>query len=202
MVASPTPNRRPPVPFELLNNPTADPDAWNAAWNALIDAYTPMLRRYVKRIAGGANWHDVEDIVEDTWVRVQQRLSGLRDVDAFEGWVRTIAKNLWLQHVRRAKSSSRFDEPDDFVLRDYPDPRSAVEAVLGKADLYQQVYARLDNPNYQAYLEEKVIEGLTHAELATRRNITEAGSKKIWNRLRKRIESILRDLGVDGYDAA
>ena len=46
-----------------------------------------------RRIALGRGHADVEDVVQDTVVRVMESLESLTDPHAFDGWVAAIAKN-------------------------------------------------------------------------------------------------------------
>ena len=44
-------------------------------------------------LAESRNYQDAEDILNITWVSVWENISGLRDVNSFDGWLRKIAYN-------------------------------------------------------------------------------------------------------------
>lgn len=57
----------------------------------LMKHYNPRLWPLI--LAESRNYHDAEEILQDTWRSVWKNISGLRDVSSFGGWVRKIAYN-------------------------------------------------------------------------------------------------------------
>jgi RNA polymerase sigma-70 factor, ECF subfamily len=87
------------------------------AFAALVQATTPsvrtVLRQYVRQS------EDIDDLVQEVYLRALQRLHTLQDVGRFKAWLYSIARNAGLDHVRRVQRrpvSAIEDEP--FEVRD------------------------------------------------------------------------------------
>ena len=83
---------------------TADGLIIESVLNGRPDDFEKLVRRYdreIKRIVGSMvkNRQDKQDIVQDIWLSVYQRLSSLRDRERFPQWLRAIARNRCLAHV-------------------------------------------------------------------------------------------------------
>jgi RNA polymerase sigma-70 factor (ECF subfamily) len=105
-----------------------DPDAWNA----LVERYS----RYVSAIATQAfrlSEHDAEDVFQDVFVKMYERLGSLRSDDAIRPWIGQLTRNCCLDLLRL---SSRV------VLVEEPEERAADE-VIAKLDEAMTVRAGL-----------------------------------------------------------
>ena len=83
---------------------TADGLIIESVLNGCPDDFEKLVRRYdreIRRIVGSMvrNRQDEQDIVQDIWLSVYQRLSSLRDRERFPQWLRAIARNRCLAHV-------------------------------------------------------------------------------------------------------
>jgi RNA polymerase sigma-70 factor (ECF subfamily) len=68
------------------------------AFRQLYRDIQPRVLRYLRQLAG----EDAEDIASETWLHVARDLRTFRgDLDAFRGWVTTIARNRATDHLRR-----------------------------------------------------------------------------------------------------
>jgi RNA polymerase sigma-70 factor, ECF subfamily len=76
------------------------------------------LRRFFS--ARGASPEDAEDLVGETFLRVQGALDTLRDDDRAGAWIGRIARNVWIDARRR-----RTPEPSDLAAEDLPAPESS-----------------------------------------------------------------------------
>src|ERR1043166_4947697 len=68
----------------------------------------------------------VEDLVQDVFLQAMQRLSGLRDLRAFGGWLAAIARNRSTDFLRRAPRTSEL--PDTLVAAE--DDRGEAAAIM------------------------------------------------------------------------
>lgn len=75
------------------------PDAPNAAeTERLWREFSAPLRRFLRgRTRSDA---DADDVLQDVFVRIQKRLSTLRDASKLDGWVYRIARNALIDHYR------------------------------------------------------------------------------------------------------
>jgi len=78
------------------------------ALTALLLRYQNRLYRYLLRIV-----HDqaeAEDLFQQTWIRVAEKISQFDMRRSFEPWLFALARNLAIDHLRRVRPSS-LDEP-------------------------------------------------------------------------------------------
>jgi RNA polymerase sigma factor (sigma-70 family) len=89
-----------------------DPDALDA----LVAEYLPLVYTIVRRSLRRSA--DVDDVVQDTMLRVVRGVGTLRDPDRMRAWLVAVTVNQIREHHRSAPAfSAPFDEHDDF-----PDP--------------------------------------------------------------------------------
>jgi RNA polymerase sigma-70 factor (ECF subfamily) len=87
----------------------------DAAWAELVEGYS----RYVYAIAVQGfrlSAHDAEDVFQDTFARIYDRLDSLRDDEAFRPWLAQLTRRLCLDRLRENGRTQPFDEitrPDD-----------------------------------------------------------------------------------------
>lgn len=74
----------------------------------LMERYQHRLYRYLLRLV----WQEAtaEDLFQQTWIRVMERISTYDPNRNFESWLFTVARNLALDHLRRYEPES-LDEP-------------------------------------------------------------------------------------------
>lgn len=79
------------------------------AFDLLVDEYAPRVRGFLRRIARTA---DVDDLVQEVFLRVVRTVSTYRDTGRFDAWIFQIARNLASDHLReRARHPVQLDEP-------------------------------------------------------------------------------------------
>jgi RNA polymerase sigma factor (sigma-70 family) len=79
------------------------------AWAELVERYS----RYVYAISVQGfrlSPHDAEDVFQDTFARVYDRLGGLRDDEAFRPWLAQLTRRLCLDRLRENGRTQPFDE--------------------------------------------------------------------------------------------
>jgi RNA polymerase sigma-70 factor (ECF subfamily) len=127
---------------------------------------------------------DVEDLVQDVFVRAMQRLASLRDPGAFGGWLVTIARNLAIDHLRHVRP---VEEMRDEVAAG-TDERTEAVAVLAAIRSLPLAYRET--------LVLRLIEGMTGPEIAARTGLTPASVRVNLHRgmkqLRQRLEGSTR----------
>jgi RNA polymerase sigma factor (sigma-70 family) len=78
----------------------------SAAWNALVDRYTPLVLSVVRRHRLGS---DADDVVQTVWLRLVENLGNVREPAALPGWIMTTARNECLHVLRRNKQVTPAD---------------------------------------------------------------------------------------------
>jgi RNA polymerase sigma-70 factor (ECF subfamily) len=75
---------------------------------ALMERYQHRLYRYLLRIVRQPD--TAEDLFQQTWLRVMERIRNYHPERSFEGWLFALAHNLAIDHLRRYRPES-LDEP-------------------------------------------------------------------------------------------
>jgi RNA polymerase sigma-70 factor (ECF subfamily) len=75
---------------------------------ALMERYQHRLYRYLLRIVRQPE--TAEDLFQQTWLRVMERIRNYDAQRSFEGWLFALAHNLAIDHLRRCQPES-LDEP-------------------------------------------------------------------------------------------
>jgi RNA polymerase sigma-70 factor (ECF subfamily) len=142
------------------------------------------LRPYVARRVASPT--DVDDVLQETFVRIHRGLATLADAERFGPWVYRLAASAVADHARaRARHPLAVrtdDEPDQATLFD--EPEADLEAEL--AECVALFVARLPSPYRQAVTLTE-LEGLTQKDAASMLGVSVSGMKSRVQRGRERI---------------
>lgn len=125
-----------------------------AAFDALVEIYSPRLYGYFYRLTGGRE--DAEDLLQETFVRVVRMIGRYEHEGRFDAWLFRIATNLVRDRVRRQRRSPGLETPaaadseDSAVLDQLPGadvetPENVLER-SEQVDRLQQALAKLSEP--------------------------------------------------------
>lgn len=153
----------------------------------LFDTYSRKMMGVCLRYA--SNEFEAQDILQDGFVKVFEKVGTFKSKGSFEGWMRRIFVNTALDHYRRQKemrnsvdvdSVSYMLPADDFILENI-----AAEELLKTLQTIPDGYRTVFN----LY----AVEGYSHKEIADELGITVNTSKSQYSRakgyLRKIIET-------------
>jgi RNA polymerase sigma-70 factor, ECF subfamily len=91
----------------------------------LISRYQNRLYRYLLRMVRQPA--EAEDLFQQTWLRVVEKIRAFDPNRSFEAWLFTLARNLAIDHLRRMRPES-LDEP----ISDSADAPSAAERLISR----------------------------------------------------------------------
>jgi RNA polymerase sigma-70 factor (ECF subfamily) len=121
-----------------------------ASFEPLIQKYSPRVfstaRRYARRES------EIEDIVQEIWLKAFHKLKSFRGEAPFEHWLMRLAVRTCYDFLRghqrnRESSFSEISEPeDDWLDRFVVDPSSAVEDAAAAKLLVDRVLEKLSPP--------------------------------------------------------
>jgi RNA polymerase sigma-70 factor (ECF subfamily) len=141
-----------------------------------------VARRYVAP-------DDARDVAQRTFVRAFERIRSFRGESAFRTWLRRIAHNIALNHLRDGGRMQRLDE-----LVDLPDqPPSA--GASSNDDLIERLgeaVARLP-PKQRLVVELRVLGDRSFREIAATARCTEESAKANFHHATKRLKQWLAD---------
>lgn len=168
--------------------------AVRGAWRELEAKLRPFIARRVRSEV------DVDDIVQDVFLRMQRGLAGLRDEERFGPWVYQVARSAIVDHqraaVRHPLASGAPPEEEAALPEDEDD--GAVEREL--AAYVAPFVAMLPSP-YREALTLTELEGLTQKDAAAMLGISASGMKSRVQRGRQQLRKALDDCCHIALDA-
>jgi len=169
-----------------------DPAA-RGAWRDLEVKLRPFIARRVRADI------DVDDVVQDVFLRMQRGLAGLRDEERFGPWVYQVARSAIIDHQRVAAKHRVVDgEAMEEEAPEVDEDDSAVEREL--ASYIALFVAMLPSP-YREALTLTELEGLTQKQAADMLGISLSGMKSRVQRGRQQLRKALEDCCHIALDA-
>lgn len=168
--------------------------AARGAWRDLDQKLRPFIARRVRAEA------DVDDVVQDVFLRMQRGLGGLRDDERFGPWVYQVARSAIADHQRAAARHRVVDgEPDD----EQPSTEEVGDdgAVERELSTYVAPFVAMLPSPYREALTLTEIEGMTQKDAATMLGISLSGMKSRVQRGRRLLRSALEDCCLIALDA-
>src|SRR5580704_4659425 len=138
-------------------------DGNRAAFGALYERYKSMVHGI---LLAHVPYTDAEDLMQTVFIQAMQRLPGLREADAFGGWLAAIARNLAFDYYRQRKNLVEIDKVDE-SRNSRTDSRNHSE----EAEVAMEAIRNLPEA-YRETLMLRLVEGMTGPEIATRTSLT------------------------------
>jgi RNA polymerase sigma-70 factor (ECF subfamily) len=160
----------------------------DAVVREMWDSFRGHIRSYLRRRV--RNPADVEELVQEVFLRIHQRLGTVRSSERLEAWIHRIARNVLIDHYRSAAArSARERSPAalDLHSREDGDPE------LPRAGLTRCLSPMVDRleQKYRDAISLVEIRGLGHAEAATRLGVSLSGMKSRVQRGRGKLKAML-----------
>jgi RNA polymerase sigma-70 factor (ECF subfamily) len=154
------------------------------------------LRPFVARRVSPS---DLDDVLQDIYLRVQRGLSAIRDDERFGPWVYQVARSAIAEQRRaRARHPLAEGEPPEAVTEDAP-PSEEPSAEKKLAAAVVPFVAMLPSP-YREALTLTELEGLTQQQAAEMLGISLSGLKSRVQRGRARLREMLDQCCVIALD--
>ncbi|MCP4573427.1 MAG: sigma-70 family RNA polymerase sigma factor [bacterium] len=171
-----TPDRDRPLVAAVLADGDED------AFRQLYRHHSPRLFNFLLRVLGGSR-RDAEDVLQETWIRVVEKLGTFRGEAAFGTWLTGVGLNMARTHLRR------LGRRDEVVVEEVPEapvrPATHEEAI----DLERAISLLPDG--YRTVLVLHDVEGWRHREIAAALDISDGTSKSQLFAARKWMRSYL-----------
>lgn len=153
-----------------------DPGAQDLVYRKMAKPVYTMARRMLQ------DSETAEDVTQDTFVDVFNKVSMLKDPNSFVGWVRRIAINHCLMTIRSPWNKRRV------VLEDEESIETSEQARPDLSIDFERALERL-NPRTRAVVWLYCVEGFTHDEIGEIFNQTASFSKSQLNRALRRLKA-------------
>jgi RNA polymerase sigma factor (sigma-70 family) len=161
------------------------------AQRALFDKFAPKMLAVCQRYL--RNNQEAEDVLQDGFVKVFQKIVDFKMEGSLEGWIRRIVVNTALDTIRRNKKLL-----DDIQVEEVQYKVSFTDHQFDGMDLAQLMKLIDEMPDgYRIVFNMFAIEGYSHKEIADTLGVTENTSKSQYSRarafLRTQLELLERD---------
>ena len=164
-------------------------------WQHLQRELRPFLARRLARPA------DVDDVLQDVFLRMQRGLPELRDAQRFGPWVYRIARSALVDHLRRT-ARDRLSHEDAELAADSSNPSEELQPELECAlPAYLPLFvASLPSP-YREALILTDLQGVAQREAAERLGLSVSGMKSRVQRGRALLRRTIERYCVIALDA-
>jgi RNA polymerase sigma-70 factor (ECF subfamily) len=134
--------------------------------DGLMERYQSRLFRYLRRLLG--NDAMAEDLFQQTWLRVSERIRRYEPTRPFGPWLLTVGRNLALDHLRRVRHESLDPDSEPPAPAVGPSATNDPLARLASRQRQERVAAALDRlaPHDREVLSLRFEEDLSLKEIA------------------------------------
>lgn len=161
------------------------------AQRALFDKFAPKMLAVCQRYL--RNNQEAEDVLQDGFVKVFQKIVDFKMEGSLEGWIRRIVVNTALDTIRKNKKLL-----DDVQVEEVQYKVSFTDHQFDGMDLAQLMKLIDEMPDgYRIVFNMFAIEGYSHKEIADTLGVTENTSKSQYSRARAFLRTQLELLGRD-----
>ncbi|ULL14738.1 RNA polymerase sigma factor SigZ [Paenibacillus sp. H1-7] len=146
------------------------------------DYYLRLKRFVANRIQNQA---DVEDIVQDVFIKINDHIDDLKDEQKLSSWIYQIARNSMVDYFRKKKWDDEL--PAQLQITDeYEEPDLAQEVIACFESVIQQLPEK-----YKEAVELSMLKGMSQKELSERLGISYSGAKSRVQRGREMLKELL-----------
>ncbi len=158
-------------------------------------AFGLLYARYSRMVHGlllaRVPFSDVADLVQDVFLQALPRLSTLREVSRFPGWLASIARNRAADFHRRVKPNEEFDEASASAQTEQI-ASSTRHSSHSRAEAHAVLDAIRSLPDaYREPLILRLVEGMTGPEIAARTGLTHGSVRVNLHRGMSQLREIL-----------
>lgn len=141
---------------------------------------------------------EAEDMLQNGFIKVFQKLGDYREQGSFEGWVRRIVIHSAIEYYRKHHKMLQVVEMDESAEEVMVNP--AASANLNAQDLMALIQQL--SPGYRMVFNLYAIEGYSHKEIAEMAGITEGASKSQLSRARGILKEQIEKMEGNRYEYA
>jgi len=143
-----------------------------------------LYKQFASKMLGvcmryAADKMEAEDMLQNGFIRVFQKLADFRGEGSFEGWIRRIMVHSSIEYYRKHHKMLQVADLDE---HNEPSVNATAMANLGAKDLMALIQ-RL-SPGYRMVFNLYAIEGYSHREIGEIMGVTEGASKSQLSRAR------------------
>lgn len=153
----------------------------------LVERHAPAVARYLG--ASGLDDGDIDDLLQETFIRAFGALDSWRKESAFRSWVVSIAANLLRDQFRRARHRTTVPL-DDGDLPSSEDPAATLEAREFERRMTEEL-GRLPRLQREVFLL-RAQQGMDYDEIATLLDTTPGSARVHYHHAAKRLKELIQ----------
>jgi RNA polymerase sigma-70 factor (ECF subfamily) len=151
----------------------------------LYNRFASKMYGVCLRYAGNAE--EAEDILQEGFIKVFNKMGSFRREGSFEGWIRRIFVNTAIEHFRKKVHLQPITEYEEATVEGQ---YLSVLDSLAEKDIVQLVQQL--SPGYRTVFNMYVVEGYTHKQIAEILGISEGTSKSQLSRAKLILQDLVR----------
>lgn len=138
-----------------------------------------------------------EDLTSETFLAVVKSINSFRGESSVKSWLFGIARNKWLEYLRKRKRTPKIQIIDEFIS-EKPSAAPTAEETLLRRELINRVYELLDRETERS---RKIallrIDGYSFYEIGKAVGISENSARVTFFRTKEKIRKFLKEEGFD-----
>lgn len=151
----------------------------------LYQQFAPKMYGVCLRYAGNAE--EAEDILQEGFIKIFNKIGSYRGDGSFEGWIRRIFVNTAIEHFRKKTYLQPITEVEENTMEG---KYLSVLDKLAEKDIIQLVQQL--SPGYRTVFNMYVVEGYTHKQIAEALGISEGTSKSQLSRAKQILQDMVK----------
>jgi len=156
------------------------------AFEELVRRRQSWIRNLMRRCCGDSTLAD--DLAQQVFLQAWRKIRHLQRTDAFAGWLKRLAINEWLQHLRRNDPLRQSDEHDDLLPAKHTSAGAAMDLDRALGTLPEPVRMCIVL-SYHEGMTHGEIAGLTDIPLGTVKSHIRRGTKQLQQQLADYIDA-------------
>ena len=151
----------------------------------LYNRYAPKMYGVCLRYASNAE--EAEDILQEGFIKIFNKIDSYRGEGSFEGWIRRIFVNTAIEHYRKKIYLQPITETEENTVEG---KYLSVLDNLAEKDIIQLVQQL--SPGYRTVFNMYVVEGYSHKQIAEMLGISEGTSKSQLSRAKLILQDLVK----------
>jgi RNA polymerase sigma factor (sigma-70 family) len=151
----------------------------------LYNRFAPKMYGVCLRYASNAE--EAEDILQEGFIKIFNKINSYRGDGSFEGWIRRIFVNTAIEHFRKRIYLQPISETEENTVEG---KYLSVLDNLAEKDIIQLVQQL--SPGYRTVFNMYVVEGYTHKQIADLLGISEGTSKSQLSRAKLILQDLVK----------
>lgn len=151
----------------------------------LYNRYASKMYGVCLRYAG--NVEEAEDILQEGFIKIFNKINSYRGEGSFEGWIRRIFVNTAIEHFRKKIYMQPITETEENAVEG---KYLSVLDNLAEKDIVRLIQQL--SPGYRTVFNMYVVEGYTHKQIAEMLGISEGTSKSQLSRAKLILQDLVK----------